>query len=462
MEALLNMDHLHPMIEDSEIIGLMDPDETANVLRGLQDVIDKDIDIGPDDVNNNFPQTVVNNRIITHDDVNNSLNQSDGVDKGIRRFDDVLDSSYIGIGVGNLSKFSDRGSNLYYNTTKYNNLLDYKYSKSLSGTGEFAIAQHMLREPPEYKDVCSPRHSFGSNSGSGSGCSSQPERCSKYSKLSIEHMIDESMSESTNDINSFANTNSATFVSEGSSIVNKRTKTCIADQSSIVNKRACVAEPSSSKTESTSQSSEPDICISVNCVSVQSGVRRSARNKEYNLRTSSLINRVETEQRRKNPKKPKPKNKPAPLSKYRRKTANTRERSRMQEINDAFEELEKVVPDLPDENGKPTKITILQLAMNYISALREMLEYGDQLDLNCKPNQQGMDCTSSATLNVDDTSQSGQSMDCTSPGGYSNSSLTDASMISTDPDMTSVSICSPRQDRQRLILDSEGESCYSS
>lgn len=38
------------------------------------------------------------------------------------------------------------------------------------------------------------------------------------------------------------------------------------------------------------------------------------------------------------------KQKPASLSKYRRKTANARERSRMREINLAFETLRKAVP----------------------------------------------------------------------------------------------------------------------
>lgn len=38
------------------------------------------------------------------------------------------------------------------------------------------------------------------------------------------------------------------------------------------------------------------------------------------------------------------KNRPPPLSKYRRKTANARERSRMKEINSAFETLRKAVP----------------------------------------------------------------------------------------------------------------------
>lgn len=54
---------------------------------------------------------------------------------------------------------------------------------------------------------------------------------------------------------------------------------------------------------------------------------------KYNLRTKSIQNRIEVEKKRKTVKRdkcPKPKAKPAPLSKYRRKKANTKERSRMQ------------------------------------------------------------------------------------------------------------------------------------
>ncbi|GLV36038.1 taxi [Carabus blaptoides fortunei] len=78
----------------------------------------------------------------------------------------------------------------------------------------------------------------------------------------------------------------------------------------------------------------------------------------------------------------KAKQKPAPLSKYRRKTANARERSRMREINAAFETLRRAVPHLqcPDvspaasTNEKLTKITTLRLAMKYISALSSALK----------------------------------------------------------------------------------------
>lgn len=78
--------------------------------------------------------------------------------------------------------------------------------------------------------------------------------------------------------------------------------------------------------------------------------------------------------------KEKKKPKAAPLSKYRRKTANARERTRMREINTAFENLRDCVPasiscDTPTtaNNEKLTKITTLRMAMQYIQKLSEVL-----------------------------------------------------------------------------------------
>lgn len=53
---------------------------------------------------------------------------------------------------------------------------------------------------------------------------------------------------------------------------------------------------------------------------------------KYNLRIKSIQNRIALEKKKKTPvkKEPKAKQRPVPLSKYRRRTANARERTRMQ------------------------------------------------------------------------------------------------------------------------------------
>ncbi|ELU06234.1 hypothetical protein CAPTEDRAFT_196926 [Capitella teleta] len=101
---------------------------------------------------------------------------------------------------------------------------------------------------------------------------------------------------------------------------------------------------------------------------------------KYNLRLSSLRNRTETERRSEDAgadRQPKPRTRPAPLSRYRRKTANARERGRMQDVNAAFEQLRRVIPQFPEDRGRVTKITTLNLALNYIKALRDVLGLPD-------------------------------------------------------------------------------------
>ena len=108
------------------------------------------------------------------------------------------------------------------------------------------------------------------------------------------------------------------------------------------------------------------------------------KNKSYTLRACSIQKRMETEHRTKLPRKrgPKPRPKTAPMSKYRRKTANLRERQRMGEINVAFEILREKIPSpITLKNGgkceKLTKINILHIAINYIRAMENLLETGD-------------------------------------------------------------------------------------
>ena len=121
-----------------------------------------------------------------------------------------------------------------------------------------------------------------------------------------------------------------------------------------------------------------------NSVTLSEKTGKKNKNKSYTLRACSIQKRLETEHRTKLPRKrgPKPRPKTAPMSKYRRKTANLRERQRMGEINVAFEILREKLPSpISLKNGgkceKLTKINILHIAINYIRAMENLLETGD-------------------------------------------------------------------------------------
>ncbi|XP_045610249.1 helix-loop-helix protein delilah-like [Procambarus clarkii] len=108
---------------------------------------------------------------------------------------------------------------------------------------------------------------------------------------------------------------------------------------------------------------------------------------KYALRPRTIIKRLQQERTRQEvPKRPaKSKSRPAPLSKYRRKTANARERHRMREINNAFESLRKVLPDTVEVHAASatvTKIMTLRLAVEYIRALSDVLEDDSDQDFS--------------------------------------------------------------------------------
>lgn len=138
---------------------------------------------------------------------------------------------------------------------------------------------------------------------------------------------------------------------------------------------------------------------------VKSTIKPSSSGEKYSLRPRSFQRRSETEDSnhtavtatRRSARRSggsgtesttRPKHKPPPLSKYRRKTANARERDRMREINAAFETLRRAVPHFSlsshrnqHDNGseKLTKITTLRLAMKYIAALSQALQQPETL-----------------------------------------------------------------------------------
>lgn len=118
--------------------------------------------------------------------------------------------------------------------------------------------------------------------------------------------------------------------------------------------------------------------VSINKKSEKYSLRQRQRRQSSRNKTKSDPSPVIQADEQRKPK-PKPKAKAAPLSKYRRKTANARERTRMREINRAFENLRKYVPfsisggTTTSTNEKLTKIITLRLAMKYIRTLNEIL-----------------------------------------------------------------------------------------
>lgn len=147
--------------------------------------------------------------------------------------------------------------------------------------------------------------------------------------------------------------------------------------------------------------------------------------KSYSLRPRAATRKeredVEEEEtwkpRNRSRRRQKPKS--APLSKYRRKTANARERSRMREINDAFESLRKAIPHLAsncvDSNSEKTsKIMTLRLAMKYITALSNALDEPETYALDLQANLL-LDNSSTTSSVSDQTSWRDQLFSSTSP-----------------------------------------------
>ena len=94
------------------------------------------------------------------------------------------------------------------------------------------------------------------------------------------------------------------------------------------------------------------------------------------LRKSSVIKRLEIEMKKKLPRTKEKQSKKKNLSKYRRKSANAKERERMKKQNSVFEVLKEIVPcEKPrkGEEDKETKVTTLRSAILYIRSLKSLL-----------------------------------------------------------------------------------------
>ena len=102
---------------------------------------------------------------------------------------------------------------------------------------------------------------------------------------------------------------------------------------------------------------------------------------KYNLRMKSIQSRLQLEQKKKTPvkKEPKAKQRPVPLSKYRRRTANARERTRMQVTH--HNSCSYVIPRIPvpSMGDQPREIAWCQL----ISLLSEVASIILRLRARC-------------------------------------------------------------------------------
>lgn len=147
--------------------------------------------------------------------------------------------------------------------------------------------------------------------------------------------------------------------------------------------------------------------------------------KSYSLRPRASSKRDRDEQEDEETWRPRSrarkrqKQKSAPLSKYRRKTANARERSRMREINDAFEALRRAIPHLPSSsdgnNEKTSKIMTLRLAMKYITALSNALEEPESYSVDIHNNITLLDNSSSTSTLSDHVNWRDQIFSSTPP-----------------------------------------------
>ncbi|XP_064104097.1 achaete-scute complex protein T5-like [Macrobrachium nipponense] len=129
-----------------------------------------------------------------------------------------------------------------------------------------------------------------------------------------------------------------------------------------------------------------------------------------------------------------------PLSRYRRKTANARERYRMKQINSAFENLRGVLPSWACSRRPPsdmTKIATLRLAAAYIRSLQDILDGKDPGDT----------CSWVLSALLDDSNSSSQQSQTSHPPA---SSATEKCQLThppdSDPDTDLVSLlCAPSE-----------------
>merc|ERR1712117_79241 len=111
-------------------------------------------------------------------------------------------------------------------------------------------------------------------------------------------------------------------------------------------------------------------------------IAESLPEKSKSLRRTSVKKRLQTEIKEINPAVKEKVSKKRLLSKYRRKTANAKERERMKKMNDVFATLKSVIPadgKADNEEEKETKVTTLRSAISYINCLKQLIENDENM-----------------------------------------------------------------------------------
>jgi len=98
--------------------------------------------------------------------------------------------------------------------------------------------------------------------------------------------------------------------------------------------------------------------------------------KAMSLRSRSAQKRIQTDLTMKNLSFKPGKGRASRMTKTRRKTANQKERERMKVVNEAFDRLRGVMPDIKtlSKEEKDTKVTTLRAAITYICGLQDLIQ----------------------------------------------------------------------------------------
>ncbi|XP_071525837.1 uncharacterized protein [Panulirus ornatus] len=121
---------------------------------------------------------------------------------------------------------------------------------------------------------------------------------------------------------------------------------------------------------------------------------------KYGMRPRTIIRRLLQEKRLREAPQKLVKSRPQPVSKYRKAAARSRQRSHVQQINQAFENLRNVLPAAARcrrDASAAAKMTILRLALRYIAALTHLLQEDDTQRCQSNDEDTSSSCSHTST-----------------------------------------------------------------